>query len=660
VTLRPKAPHRRTACRSDVDGSTALRRARSREGGVAFEAIGHQLARIEEHLRQIEAKFEPVLVGVHPEWVESARNLVHYAALRQHDLRELQLLLQQHGLSSLGRSESFVMASLLEVRMRVAEALLARGKLEQAELARVAQPRADALSWQTAEFLLHAHTHDSFGAKPEGRHVYVMVTAPEAAEADRVWLARMLRAGMNVLRINTAHEGTTEWARILNSLRHARRETGLECRVLMDLAGPKIRTGRIAGDVRVATWKPGRDGLGRVVEPAAVVMRPASTPGATTDEAALLLDDDWFADLRVGDVIRFRDTRDKSRTFVIRRVGQTEVVAETSQRAYVVEKTQLIHERCDRILRRGHAQIAGPSKAAVPLSAGDLLVLTGRDVEGHGARLDADGRVKNPALIACTLPQALASVAVGHRVLFDDGAIDGVVERVEGGDVHVRVRRTSRPVVKLRAEKGINFPDSELSVPPLTADDREHLSFVARHADMVGLSFVRSPEHVRMLHDALDAVGHRDVGIVLKIETKAGFENLPLILLEAMRRPPLAVMIARGDLAVELGFERLAEVQEEILWLCEASHVPAIWATQVLDTLARTGVPSRAEVTDAAASVAAECVMLNKGVHVEDAVRALVDILRRMERHRYKKRSIFRKLHISTFPAELPSDSRAV
>jgi len=126
-----------------------------------------------------------------------------------------------------------------------------------------------------------------------------------------------------------------------------------------------------------------------------------------------------------------------------------------------------------------------------------------------------------------------------------------------------------------------------------------------------------------------------------------------------MRRPPVAVMIARGDLAVEMGFERLAEVQEEILWLCEASHVPAVWATQVLDSLARTGVPSRAEVTDAAASVAAECVMLNKGPHVADAVRALVDILRRMERHRYKKRSIFRKLGVSALWDGAPRDRSA-
>jgi pyruvate kinase len=81
---------------------------------------------------------------------------------------------------------------------------------------------------------------------------------------------------------------------------------------------------------------------------------------------------------------------------------------------------------------------------------------------------------------------------------------------------------------------------------------------------------------------------------------------------------------------VEVGYERLAELQEEILWLCEASHAPAIWATQVLDTLAKTGVPSRAEVTDAAAAVAAECVMLNKGPFVDEAVRVLSDVLRRM------------------------------
>jgi pyruvate kinase len=80
--------------------------------------------------------------------------------------------------------------------------------------------------------------------------------------------------------------------------------------------------------------------------------------------------------------------------------------------------------------------------------------------------------------------------------------------------------------------------------------------------------------------------------------------------------------------------------------MAEAAHLPVVWATQVLDLHARTGRPSRAEVTDAAMSVRAECVMLNKGPYVADAVAALDDILRRMEQHQYKKRSLYRRLHM--------------
>jgi pyruvate kinase len=111
------------------------------------------------------------------------------------------------------------------------------------------------------------------------------------------------------------------------------------------------------------------------------------------------------------------------------------------------------------------------------------------------------------------------------------------------------------------------------------------------------------------------------------------------------QRDSFGVMIARGDLAVECGYERLAEVQEEILWLGEAAHAPVIWATQVLETLAKNGIPSRAEITDAEMGERAECVMLNKGPHIVDAVRVLDNILRRMQSHQSKKRSLLRRLH---------------
>jgi pyruvate kinase len=164
---------------------------------------------------------------------------------------------------------------------------------------------------------------------------------------------------------------------------------------------------------------------------------------------------------------------------------------------------------------------------------------------------------------------------------------------------------------------------------------------------MVGLSFVRSPQDVLDLERELDRRGGSQLGIVLKVETRAAFEQLPNLLLTALQSPPIGVMVARGDLAVEMGFERLAEVQEQILWLCEAAHVPVIWATQVLESLAKKGLPSRAEVTDAAMSGRAECVMLNKGPHVLHAVRFLDDVMTRMQAHQTKKRAELRKLSVS-------------
>jgi pyruvate kinase len=106
-----------------------------------------------------------------------------------------------------------------------------------------------------------------------------------------------------------------------------------------------------------------------------------------------------------------------------------------------------------------------------------------------------------------------------------------------------------------------------------------------------------------------------------------------------MRRYPIAVMIARGDLAVECGWARLAELQKEILWICDAARVPVVWATQVLEQEAKKGLPSRAEITDAAESQQADCVMLNKGPHILATIRTLDNILRRMQSLREKKSS---------------------
>jgi pyruvate kinase len=196
----------------------------------------------------------------------------------------------------------------------------------------------------------------------------------------------------------------------------------------------------------------------------------------------------------------------------------------------------------------------------------------------------------------------------------------------------------------LAADKGINFPDSQLNLPALTKKDMIDLQTVSEVADLVGLSFVQEPAEIHRLLKSLKSLHRHDMGVVLKIETQRGFENLPELMLAAMSASSSGVMIARGDLAVECGFERMAEIQEEILCCAEAAHMPVVWATQVLETMGKTGMPSRAEISDASMGERAECVMLNKGPYVTQSVLALNDILQRMAGHQAKKSPLLRAL----------------
>ncbi|HTP42306.1 MAG TPA: pyruvate kinase [Nitrospiria bacterium] len=257
---------------------------------------------------------------------------------------------------------------------------------------------------------------------------------------------------------------------------------------------------------------------------------------------------------------------------------------------------------------------------------------------GHAAR---DGQ---SAGISCTLPEILAHVKPGHRVFIDDGKIAAVVRACLDDGLELEIISPRGIPARIRSEKGLNFPDSEIDLPALTAQDRSDLAFVVKHASAVGLSFVHRPQDLADLCDELRTLGHADMGIVIKIETREASHRLAQLLLAGLALPKFGVMIARGDLAVEVGFERLALVQEDILCLCEAAHVPVIWATQVLETLAKSGLPARAEITDAAMGQRSECVMLNKGEHVLDAVRTLNELLSSQERHHIKKRQLFREI----------------
>jgi pyruvate kinase len=282
------------------------------------------------------------------------------------------------------------------------------------------------------------------------------------------------------------------------------------------------------------------------------------------------------------------------------------------------------------------------------LRTGDQLIMTNDNTPGQPAVCNPDGEIIRHAHIGCSIGPAFAAISPGQTIWFDDGKIGGRVLTNDGQQMLIEITQTSPASgAKLGAEKGVNVPGVHLDIPAITDKDMADLRVVAPHVDMIGLSFVRSPSDFWALRKALDDVGASHVGVILKIETRLGFENLPRLLLAGLQAPPIGVMVARGDLAVEVGFERLAEVQEEILWLCEAAHLPVIWATQVLESMAKTGSPSRAEVSDAVMSGRAECVMLNKGAYIVEAVRFLRDVLERMETHQFKKRSRFRRLAIA-------------
>jgi pyruvate kinase len=610
-----------------------------------------QLDEICRELADVEHQQSRSLDGLPATQRASALNLLHYMQLRRRELRPLQTSLAALGLSSLGRSEAHVLDTIRAV-LRVLRQLCGTGKL--GSLAKVTAPN-------TPRNLLERHTEVLLGPRPADRKVRIMVTMPSEAAEDGNLIYELLQCGMDCMRINCAHDDATAWAQMIANLRRAEGQLGRRCRVLMDLAGPKLRTGPLAPGPQVVKWHPERDCLGSVLGPARIWLTPQEehcVPDMSAD-AVLPLEGRWLSLLAPGHRLRLRDARGKKRELTITQIVGTSRWAESSETAYVTNGTAL--EAASE-----HAPLDWPADPApcvgklpsveqyILLREGDRLVVTVDPSPGRPALRDLEGRIVQPAVISCSLAEAFPFVNAGEHIWFDDGHIGGIVRHSDDERLLVEITRAQPNGSKLRADKGINLPDSHLRLPALTAKDRVDLDFVAQHADLVGYSFVHTVDDVTKLQQLLAERRSDPPGIVLKIEMRSAFEHLPALLLAAMRSPVAGVMIARGDLGVECGFERLAEVQEEILWICEAAHMPVIWATQVLESLAKSGMPSRAEVTDAAMGARAECVMLNKGPYIVETLQTLDDILQRMEGHQSKKSPTLRPLGVARTFAEDP------
>ena len=441
----------------------------------------------------------------------SAHNLACYLALRHRDLRKLQRPLMALGLSSLGRLEGRVLPTLKAVS----------GALSALAGDAPARHRSTA-TFFAGEARLRANAREILGTPAEAAPVALLVTCPSEAADNGDFMLDMARKGVEAVRINCAHDSAEKWRAMIDNLRLAEAATGRRLKVFMDLAGPKIRTGRV------------------------------------------------------------------------RRPG------------------------------KGHHR-AHP---------GDLIVLT---AIGDLDRVDTAER---HFAAECTQTEALTVSREGDRVFLDDGRLGATIEHIAGWGLVARVTAVAKKGLSIKPEKGLNFPDRHLDIDALAEKDRADLAFVSAHADAVEYSFVQSAADVVKLQDALAVLRPADwqtLSLVLKIETARAVINLPEIIVQAAGRQPAAIMIARGDLAVEIGFARTAEIQEEILWLGEAADVPVIWATQVLEGLISKGMPSRGEMTDAAMAARAECVMLNKGPYLNETIDQLRALLARMGDHQHKK-----------------------
>ncbi|MFZ0158057.1 MAG: pyruvate kinase [Kineosporiaceae bacterium] len=599
----------------------------------SLDALIDQLDDLLESLQRAETDHSDAIGAVAPAHRFGAVNLVHYTAVRRHDVRALQSDLMDMGVTSLSTAEANVRA-----KVRAARTVLAalRGDPGPWDL--------DAINHALdhGDEILATNSDAVFGPMRPHRPTRVMLTLPSEAAQDADLVASFVDAGMDVARVNCAHDAPDAWQQMASNVRAAASRVGRQVLVSMDLPGPKLRTGPIAPGPWVGRARRTKDASGHVIAPARLWLTPldpsTSPPPAVAPAAhpmlAVHVDPAWLAARRVGDTITLRDTRNHRRSFIVSQVHPGGVSAEGRRNAYVTNGEKLY---CN-----GEATIAEgipPLANRLSLASGDRLVLTTDLTAVEPPVIGQD------ATIGCTLPQAITAMRPDDAVLFDDGAITAVVESTTRDTATLVITRTKPGGQRLGAEKGINLPDTVLPLPALTPEDVAYLPFIAEHADMVAVSFIRTAADVEHVLAHLIAADGEHLGLVLKIETRQGFENLPSILLAAMQHPRLAVMIARGDLAVEVGFERLAEIPRQILALCEAAHVPAIWATQVLETLAKTGQPSRAEITDAAAAQRADAVMLNKGPHILEAITTLDDILTRMDPVQHKSRTLLRHIH---------------
>ncbi|XP_011076014.1 plastidial pyruvate kinase 4, chloroplastic [Sesamum indicum] len=627
---------RKETAASLVQSSTELQATVAKLGNQ--ENLLDKLKAVQLHILAMEQWNASRIKTCHRNYSASATNLLHYLALKCLDIEQIKEELSSIGLLTLETVNPHVLSSLSAcIQMLIgsrSDSLLSQTCSSEGlpVLKKLGDEKLD-LGMTSMIKKVTSNRDLLLGTLQGQKMAHIMVTVGQEVVENDTHITDLINSGATTFRINCAHGNPELWSKIIRLVKRCSQLLEKPCRILMDLAGPKLRTGRLKHGPCVVKISPKRNAFGTVVRPSKVWLTPQGAgppPPHLSPDVILYVDGQEFLNkLEVDSCVRFSDTRGKRRTLTILSkypvFSGVGFMAECSKTAYIESGTSLYIKEKGRKSSVGFVVDVPPVEQFVRLRVGDLLIIS-RDSsdEQDTSPSSANGTHK----ITCPSGYLFDSVKPGEPISFDDGKIWGIIKGTSISEIVVTITHAGLKGTKLSSEKSINIPESDIRYEGLTSKDLRDLDFVAAHADMVGISFVRDVHDIVVLHQELAKRKCSKLGIVLKIETKGGFEKLPLLVLEAMKSPnPLGVMIARGDLAVECGWEKLADIQEEIISICSAAHVPVILATQVLESLVKTGVPSRAEITDAANGRRASCVMLNKGKHVVKAVSTLDTIV---------------------------------
>jgi pyruvate kinase len=216
-------------------------------------------------------------------------------------------------------------------------------------------------------------------------------------------------------------------------------------------------------------------------------------------------------------------------------------------------------------------------------------------IEGQPFCLTPEACLGNAERVSISYPKLARDVSIGNKLLLDDGSIHLQVARLTGNN---EIETTVIQGGRLSSRRGINVPGVHLSIPPLTQKDLEDIDFaISQDVDYLALSFVQSANDIQTLKTLL-AAKNSDIGVIAKIEMSGGLADIEAIVAESD-----AVMVARGDMALEMSFSEVPIAQKHIIATCRKNAVPVITATQMLESMISASKPTRAEASDIANAV---------------------------------------------------------